>query len=60
MRRPRTRTMRLWLVGLTFLTLLGCEEKSDNADGSSQGIEVHCGAALPTGSTTVRVDCPPS
>jgi len=49
----------LLLLLLLTLGLTGCEEKSDNADGSSQGIEVHCGAALPTGSTTVKVDCPP-
>ena len=49
----------LLVVAVLGLGLVGCEEKSDNAEGSSQGIEVHCGAALPTGSTTVKVDCPP-
>jgi hypothetical protein len=51
--------MRILFVALAILACTGCEEKSDNADGSSQGIDIHCGAALPTGSTTVKVDCPP-
>lgn len=51
--------MRVAMLVLALVLVGGCEEKSDNADGSSQGIDVHCGAALPTGSTTVKVTCPP-
>ena len=49
--------MRYLILALAVLTLTSCE--SDDSSSQGPGIDVHCGAALPTGSTTVKVDCPP-
>lgn len=52
-------THRLVLAALALLGALACASCSEDDNSAPQGIDVHCNAATPTGSTTVRVDCPP-
>jgi hypothetical protein len=51
---------RLFPLLVLSLALGGCFGDEDQANSTTgPSVDVHCDAAQPTGSTTVKVDCPP-